>query len=309
MSMQITHERETSVESSDKWTNRGLMFGNNVASKYMPGLGTHNGQLVCMFVDEAASELRYAFGSNTSWGILKTFNSGGVTSRNTPALAEYGGVLHTVFEEAVDDQHDLVHYQYDGKAGTWGKRVGLAQHSSKEPTLAVYNNKLFCAYVADNSSNDLMYTVWTESTGWSVQRPANGEKSQGAPALFLIGNELHLLFAAHNDERDVIELVYNAQSDGWSRTAVQPYERAEYGVSAASPDSHSTAFMGFLSAASNGHVLVSKFSGGAWLHNEEVGETSYNTPALAILTDTVSCAYTAHDSSHELLWTQRSVQV
>lgn len=214
-----------------------------------------------------------------------------------------------MFEEAIDDHHDLVHYQYNDVTGSWAKRVGLAQHSSREPSLAFYNGKLYCAFVADNSSRDLLYTVWTESTGWSAQKKANGEESQGAPALCLIGNELHLLFAAHNDERDILELVYNEQQDSWSRTVVQPTERAEYGVSAASPADHLVAFMGFLSRAENGHVLVSKFANGSWGHNEEVQALSYNTPALAVLDDTVNCAYTARNGSHELLWSQRSVKV
>lgn len=307
MSMPVIQTRETSISPTATWSYRDLMFGKGIASDYMPALGNHSGKLVCMFVDKASGGLKYAFGTNDAWESPVPFNGGGVSALMTPALANDGTVLHTVFEEAIDDKHDLVHYQYNDTTGTWGKRVGLAQHSTRPPTLAFYNNKLYCVFVADNSSNTLLYTVWTESTGWSAQKKCNGELSEGTPALFLIGSELHLVFAARNDERDILELVYNEQQDSWSRTAVQPTDRAEYGVSATSPADHSVAFAGFLSRTGDGHVLVSKFANGSWGHNEDVQALSYNTPGLAVLGSTVNCAYTARNGTRDLLWSQRSV--
>lgn len=309
MSMQTTQTRETPISPNATWSYLDLMFGKGIASDYMPALGNHNGKLACMFVDKASGDLKYAFGTNSGWDSPTAFNGGGVSALISPALADDGSVLHTVFTEVIDDKHDLVHYQYNDTTKTWGNRAGLAQHSSKAPTLAVYNGKLFCAFAADDGSNHLLYCIWTESTGWSAQKRCNNEESQGTPALCLIGAELHLLFAAHNDERDILELVYDEAQDSWSRSAVQPTERAEYGVSATSTSDHSVAFLGFLSRAENGHVLASKFANGSWGHNEEVDALSYNTPALAILGNTVSCAYTARNGSRELLWSQRSALV
>ncbi|WP_157186375.1 hypothetical protein [Nocardia jiangxiensis] len=113
----------------------------------------------------------------------------------------------------------------------------MRPYTAAAPALAAYEGRLFCAYVADGPSKDLLFTTWDEYHGWSCPMSCGGESSWGAPALSALVDELHLLFASNDQGREIIDMAYSEPegpgSGTWARTVHQPNEFANAGVAAA----------------------------------------------------------------------------
>ncbi|KAF8826056.1 hypothetical protein HHX47_DHR6000760 [Lentinula edodes] len=271
-----------------------------------PALAVHNGELWCLWLDKNDGLLYHATSDNQSWGpktaFVGNYWTGLVPDNPTagPALADCNGVLHAAY--SVDGS--LVHYQYDDIAKKWGKR-SLFARSSATPSLQAFDGRLFCAFQGDG--NSLNWTTWDPEDGWMRPMSAN-EKTWGSPALYLLLDRLCLLFAENNDDRHTTNTTFNTSTKSWFRTFGSPSQKTAYGVSATGFNKN-IALMAFQSHddKDKGLVLVDTFNNGAWQHNESIGSSSSDTPAIAILNNVITVVYNAHTDARDLLWSQATL--
>lgn len=297
-----------------RWTDRNIVFprdssGAPFGSRYTPGLEVHGGDMWCLFVRKSDNRLYYARGNQEVWGAPRLFSGDSApTVVSAPQLTEVAGVLHAVFSEYSSGRIDLVHYRYDDAAGEWAYRCGSAQHTAAAPALAAHEGRLFCAYVADGPSKELLFTTWDEYHGWSRPMSCGGESGWGAPALFVLGDELHLLFASNDQGREIVDMAYSEPegpgSGTWTRTVHQPNEFANAGVAAAG--SATNGHLGFLRRDA-GNLLVSTLGPNGWSGNEVPGAYAWEAPAVVVHDGFVNLIFNARNEMSDLLWLEYPV--
>jgi hypothetical protein len=182
--------------------------------------------------------------NNNSNDLLVTSSTDGITwskpsqitgqsSKLAPAIVEFVQspddncklILAYVANNSSNDL--LVTSSTDGI--TWSKPSQITGQSSKlAPSIIEFiqspdnNYKLILAYVANNSSNDLLVTSSTDGITWSKPSRVTGQCSQTAPALCMgtnyidSENYLALVYVANNNSKD---LLMTTSTDGiiWSK--------------------------------------------------------------------------------------------
>jgi hypothetical protein len=172
------------------------------------------------------NKLYMAYVSADGYALLVTSSSDGMTwsdgipvsdvqSSTTPSLAVFNNQLYVA--DVANDGSGRVVINSSSDGINWSRPILVSnssstQYSDTAPSLAVYNNKLYVAFVAHNGSGDVLIASY-DGTGWSNDTKIN-QGSQAAPALTVFQNELFLAFA-DNGKND--HLLY-VSSDGtnWS---------------------------------------------------------------------------------------------
>jgi len=72
------------------------------------------------------------------------------------------------------------------------------------PALAIFNNQLWVAFVANNESNDLLICSSPDGRTWSPSSRVGGQHSKTAPSLAVANNQLWVAFVANNESGDVV---------------------------------------------------------------------------------------------------------
>ncbi|PPQ98663.1 hypothetical protein CVT26_013809 [Gymnopilus dilepis] len=291
------------VGNSAFWNYRNSLFGNTfVQTGIPPAVVNHDGQLVVMYTDKSTNELYFVFGDNDSFGTPIKFVDGSersypVSGSQAPALMSFLGDLHAVIQQ----NSNLIHFIYNDTTQIWNMETVITS-SYSVPTLTSFNDQLFLGVVS-YSGNKLAWASWNGESGWSSIQPANGESTWGIPALFVQDSKLYMAFAANNDGRQILTLVFNPSAQTWSR-ASNPPETTAYGVSATYGDELS--FVAFQDHRSTGGDFVSVFDGTSWSQSHEnTGESSSDTPTMAILDGVVNLVFNSNNGNRDILWTQR----
>ncbi|MFD9636182.1 hypothetical protein [Streptomyces violascens] len=192
-----------------------------MASDAAPALAVYNNKLYCVHVSSSGDKvLWYTSFDGTNWTPGQYIT--GVSSDAGPALAVYNNKLYCAHLSSNSD--GLVHIAaFDGTnwLGDWQAPVqgGSLMKSGAGPALAVYNNKLYCAHLSDNSDG-IMYLACSDGGAnwlWDSQvRVQDGGlmSSTKGPALAVYNNKL---YCAHLSARGE-EFVFLAAFDGsnWS---------------------------------------------------------------------------------------------
>jgi len=112
----------------------------------------------------------------------------GQSSKTAPTLAGFRGKLVMAYV-ANNDRNDLLTAELssfiDAPSQWTGSRPVQGQSSKTAPALAVFQNQLVLAYVANNDSNDLLTASSTDGVSWTGSRPVQGQSSKTGPTLFL----------------------------------------------------------------------------------------------------------------------------
>jgi hypothetical protein len=184
-------------------------------------LAVYNNTLYMAYVASDGSQLMIASSSDgTTW-------SDGIpvpnikTAEKTPSLAVYNNKLYVAF--IADGGSDIVFIaSYDGTNWSGASQVSnssVTQYSGTAPSLAAFNNKLYVAFLADNSSGDVLIASY-DGANWSNDTNT-GQVSQAAPTLTVFQDQLYIAFADNglNDH-----LLYASSSDGtnWSASTWVP---------------------------------------------------------------------------------------
>src|SRR5262249_22805812 len=132
----------------------------------------------------------------------------GQESRATPALAEFGGLLHRV--HLGRSSNDLWHSTFDGSG--WSDNRKIPGQKSKAPAaLAAFGGRLHIVHLGD-SSNDIWHSTF-DGSGWSANVKIPGQKSKVVPALTEFGGLLHMVHLG-DSSNDIWHSTFDGS--GWS---------------------------------------------------------------------------------------------
>jgi hypothetical protein len=189
------------------------------------------------------------------------------------------------------------------------------QSSQTAPALALVGNTLVLAYVANNSSNDLLVTTSGDGgSTWTPTARINTASSKTAPTLAVLPeglvNTLVLSYVANNSSND---LFVTKSSDGgstWTPSVRVNTQSSKTAPALAVVDN--TLVLAYVANNDTNNLLVTKSGdgGSTWTSSALVDEQSSQTaPALAVFTGdptTLVLAYVANNSSNNLLVTTSS---
>ena len=82
------------------------------------------------------------------------------------------------------------------------------------PSLTVFNNKLWVAFIADNAGNDVLVCSSPDGQNWSGNTQI-GQTSKLAPSLTVFNNKLWVAFIANNAGNDVL-VCSSPDGQNWS---------------------------------------------------------------------------------------------
>ena len=243
----------------------------------------------------------------TTWTPSVPINE---TSPFTPSLALFNGNLYVAFitndvnsATGVPSNRIFLCSTKDGVS--WSNATFFNQYSKFAPSLAVWDGRLYVAFVANNPSNTLLvYSSATpdEPASWSVTVPVN-QTSANAPSLVAYrpsgrAAELYLAFVADNESNDIF--VCSLTSGGTWSTATVTGQSCHF--------SPSLAVFGetlcLVFAAANGSkdlLLSSRNANGTWAGAVPMNQSTSATPCAVAFGSGLSAGFVANNSSDEVL--------
>jgi hypothetical protein len=127
------------------------------------------------------------------WSIKKAVGNESSKMAPTPSYFSSGPRPFTLGFVA-NNRYDSLLTSYSGNGQDWSvnspvKNPSQSQSSKRAPALAVFQNKLWIAFVANNDSNRLLICNSSNGQDWSnniqVKNPSQSQSSKAAPALLV----------------------------------------------------------------------------------------------------------------------------
>ena len=192
-------------------------------------------------------------------------------SKDSPALAEFGGLLHLVHPG--ESSNDLWHSWYDGAVWRPNERIP-EQRSKGASALAAYGGLLHVVHQGD-SENQLWHSTW-DGQRWSVNAKIPGEKAHSPVAMAEFGGLLHMVHNGDSSNR-LYHLTWDGQS--WTQLMQIPDQLSKGAPAVA-------VYGGLLHMVHQGdsenQLWHSTFDGATWTPNVKIpGQLSKSAPALA----------------------------
>ena len=226
----------------------------------------------------------------------------GQKSWETPSLAVFNTNLQVAFAEpdvAAGVGHSLaICSSQDGVQ--WSDKVPInqASHDGSGPSLAVFDGKLWVAFIAANDSFDILVCSSQDGVHWSGNTRVN-QASRMALSLAVFNNQLWLAFIANQPSNDV--LVCNS-SDGlnWSPN-IQVHQGSKTAPSLTVFNKQ--LWLAFVAKNDSNDVLVcNSVDGTNWSGNVQIGQQSKTAPSLAVDANGNLCvAFVANNPSNAML--------
>jgi hypothetical protein len=236
-------------------------------------------------------------------------------SKFAPALSvgPLGGLV-AAFVANNDSNTLLVSPVEETAPGTTGlgPHAVVTEASKCAPALAVFDGKLWMAFVANNDTNTLLLSSSPDGVNWTREKPPN-ESSKCSPALAGSEERLYLAFVADNDSND---LLVTSTDDGmsWTRGAAPnesskcgPALSGNYGLVPNEPENSFRLWMAFVANNDSNDLLITEsIDGGmSWQRQKPPNESSKFAPALAAVSfETEFIAFVANNDTNTLLITK-----
>ncbi len=146
------------------------------------------------------------------------FDNATQSSPLAPSLAFFNNQIFVAFISATpgDPQVLLCSTPYPGDWGQWdntflqnqalGPSAGwtaLDQYSPFAPSLAVFNNRLYAAFIANDPSNNVLVCSTGDGVNWTGSTKI-GQLSATAPSLAAFNGQLYCAFVADNGTGNVL---------------------------------------------------------------------------------------------------------
>ncbi len=202
-------------------------------------------------------------------------------SKDSPALAEYGGLLHLVHQG--ESSNDLWHSWHDGASWRPNERIP-DQKSKAPPALAAFGGLLHVVHQGD-SENQLWHSTWNGQR-WSANVKIPGEKAHSPAAMAEFGGRLHLLHNGDGSNR-LYHLVWDGQQ--WA-VLMQVPDQLSKGAPALAV--HGGLLHLVHQGDSENQLWHSTFDGSSWTPNVKVpDQLSKSAPALAVANGLLQLAH------------------
>ena len=173
------------------------------------------------------------------------------------------------------------------------------------PAMAVFNNKLYVAYLANDSSNILYITSSSDGVNFAAATAYPNIQMGSAPALAVFNGSLYVAFRS-NDSRNI--LFISASSDGVTFPAGTGYANIAMGGAPSLAVYNNQLFVGFRANDSSNILFTTSSSDGVTFPagTPSPAVAMGSDPSLAVVGGQLYAAFRANDSSNQLFVTSSS---
>src|SRR5215472_10196387 len=192
------------------------------------------------------------------------------------------------------------------------KNPSQSQSSKAAPALAVFQNKLWIAFVANDTSNQLLICNSGNGQDWSdnilVKNPSQSQSSKAAPALAVFQNKLWIAFVA-SDTSNQLLICNSGNGQDWSDNSQvkNPSQSQSSKAAPAQPVFQNKLWIAFVANDTSNQLLICNSGNGQdWSDNSQVknpnqSQSSKAAPALAVFQNKLWIAFVANGPSNQLL--------
>jgi hypothetical protein len=89
----------------------------------------------------------------------------------------------------------------------WTRGPNLDEKSRAAPAVGILLGRVVAAFVADNDSRQIIYSLFDPLTGTWSHNLNTGESSRAGVSMVVVNNQAHLYFVANNPSNDLLEIV------------------------------------------------------------------------------------------------------
>lgn len=209
------------IDFNRVWAIASLLTLGLSGAAHAQGTTTWEDTVVYVAANGTGKLLETTSTNGVNWTSSYALN--GQTTKFAPAMADTSDGDLVAAYVASNGSNDLFTTLETGWE-EWSSSYPVTEGSSKTvqssktaPALADFtNDELFLAYVANNSSDDLLVTSSVDGINWSNPSLVGGQSSSMAPALADLGGELVMAYVANNGSNDLLTTL---SSNGTSWTS------------------------------------------------------------------------------------------
>jgi hypothetical protein len=261
-------------------------------------------------VSVAFTHLHSAHAANAlSWS---SGNMIGQKSIRPPAMAAFNNKLYVAYValDSIDIPRLWVTTSSDGTnwspgTFTWSPDTSTNLYMKTSPiispALAVYNNKLYVAYVADYSYQ-LMIASSSDGINWFDVAPIPNQYTLQTPALAVYNNKLYVAFTASDESGHVLIASYDGTN--WSGDSqVSNPSVTQYSNTAPSLAAYNNQlYVAFVAHNGSKDVLIASYDGTSWSNDTKINQSSQAAPTLTVYNNELSVAFTDNSKNDHLLY-------
>jgi hypothetical protein len=167
----------------------------------------------------------------------------------------------------------------------WGKSYYIGENSNTSPSLTVYNGSLYCAFIANNTTNAIQICYTQDGSNWSPNQTGPGLTSEVAPSLFVYNNILFCAYVSSTDGSSIYTV--NLTSSGWGNPTNTNLQ-SEYAPSFAQLGY--TLYTAYATSG-NGLCIASSTSCTVWNTISTTTNEVYAAPTLSTNNNRLFCSY------------------
>lgn len=227
----------------------------------------------------------------------------------TPSLAYFNGRLYVAFitddeDSATGVPSNRIFLSSTSDGVSWSVATVSGLHSPSAPSLAVWNNHLHIAFIANDGTNEVLVYSSPDGKTWS-NTGATGQTSQNAPSIRAFApsagaGDLYLAFVAENGSNDIF-VCSLAVGGAWQGPVVTGQSCS---FSPSLVTFGSTLQVVFASNDTSQRLLVSSLEeSGGWSGAAVVNQTTSASPGAAFFNGDLRVGFVAASGSGELLMT------
>jgi hypothetical protein len=261
--------------------------------------------------DNGSNDILVASSDGTSWTPSVAINQ---TSPFTPSLALFKGTLYVAFitndvDSATGVPSNRIFISSTDDGVSWSSAQFFNQYSKCAPSLAVWNDRLHVAFVANDPSNAILVysTADPDAKPWTATTAVK-QTTASTPSLAAFGRkgetgQLYLAFAADNGSNDIFVCSLGAEGP-WSPATVTG-QSCHFSPSLAV--FNHTLFVAFAAANGSRDLLVSWLNpNGTWSGAAPVNQSSSASPSAVAFGNDLCLGFVANNSGGEILMTSAS---
>jgi hypothetical protein len=160
----------------------------------------------------------------------------------------------------------------------WSSAADIQQSSQFAPSLAFFENRLYVAFIANNSGNGVLVCSTADGTTWTDNTSIN-QASKFRPSLAVFNNRLYVAFIS-NDSNNGVLVCSTADGVSWTdNTSIN--QSSQFAPSLAVFNNR--LYVAFIANNSgNGVLICSTADGATWTDNTFIQQSSQFAPSLAV---------------------------
>jgi hypothetical protein len=163
----------------------------------------------------------------------------------------------------------------------WSADTDIHQASNgSSPSLAVFDNKLWIAFIANNDGKNVLVCSSNDGINWSANTDIHQASNGSSPSLAVFDNKLWIAFIANNDGKNVLVCSSN---DGINWSANTDIHQASNGSAPSITRFNDKLWIAFVANNGGNNLLVCSSTNGLnWSANTDLQQASNgSSPAIA----------------------------